>query len=77
MAIAHATTILGWFEHLSEEDMPPEWMWHIGHELERHFDHVKERRKSGARDDDDDQPAGPMIQNEYARGRGRAVAVHG
>lgn len=56
--------------------MPPAWMWHLSHELERHFDKVKERRKSGNRDrDDDDDAPGPMIRNEYARGRGREMAV--
>jgi hypothetical protein len=54
--------------------MPPEWMWHLGHELERHFELVKDRRRAGTRDDDD-EPAGPMIQNEYARGRGRRIAA--
>lgn len=63
-------TILGWFEHLTEEDMPPIWMWHVSHELERHFEMVKERRSSGSDSrDDDDSPM--MIRNEYARGRGR------
>ena len=51
--------------------MPPSWMWHLDEELERHFDRVKERRKSGRTDDD--RETGPMIRNEYARGRGRAL----
>ena len=78
-AVAHAMTILGWFEHLTEDDLPPEWMWHLTEELEDHFEMVKERRKSGASSrDDDERPSGPMIRNEYARGRGREVQVsHG
>lgn len=57
--------------------MPPEWMWHLGHELERHFEQVKDRRKAGNRDTDDEEVSGPVIHNEYARGRGREVAVNG
>lgn len=69
-------TILGWFEHLPEDDMPPVWMWHLTDELEDHFEMVKDRRKSGISSrDDDDQPSGGMIRNEYARGRGREAQV--
>jgi hypothetical protein len=77
-AIGHAMTILGWFEHLGEDDMPPVWMWHLTDELERHFTIVKERRMSNSRSDRDDDETAPMIRNEYARGRGReAQATHG
>jgi hypothetical protein len=55
--------------------MPPPWMWHLDEELEEHFEKVVEKRKSGRDDDDDDHDAGPMIRNEYARGRGRELAV--
>jgi hypothetical protein len=48
--------------------MPPVWMWALPWELERHFEKVKDRRDSGREWDDE---AGPMLQNEYARGRGR------
>jgi hypothetical protein len=69
-------TILGWFEHLSEDDMPPPWMWHLNDELERHFTIVKERRNAGSSRPSDDVPdVGPMIHNEYARGRGREAPV--
>lgn len=67
-------TILGWYEHLTEEDRPPMWMWHLDDELERHFEKVKEKRKSGAAVDDEPE-VGPMIRNEYARRRGRELAV--
>jgi hypothetical protein len=57
-----------WQEHLSEEETPPEWMWHLEHELEPWFENVKQQRddKSG-RSDDREQV--PMMDNEYARGR--------
>jgi hypothetical protein len=52
--------------------MPPEWMWPLDEELERHFDRVKDRRRNpGLRDDDDDDESPTVIHNEYARGRGR------
>jgi hypothetical protein len=73
LAIAHATTILGWYEHLSEEDMPPEWMWHLNDELEEHFEQVKERRRTGQ--DTDADADSTMIRNDYARGRGRQLAA--
>lgn len=53
--------------------MPPEWMWHLNEELERHFDKVKERHRSGRDTDDGDE--GFMIRNEYAKGRGREAAM--
>lgn len=77
-AIGHAVTILGWFEHLTEDDLPPEWMWHLPHELERHFEMIKERHSSGTSSSDRDEGDVTMIRNEYARGRGPAVQVaHG
>jgi len=55
-----------WEENLLAEDMPPEWMWGLGDDLEEWFDEVAERYKSGrARDDDD----GDMTENEMARDR--------
>jgi hypothetical protein len=67
-AITHARTIVTWHEHLTEEDMPPRWMWHLPDELDDHFERLKDARRSDNSDDDD---TGPMLQNEYARGRGR------
>jgi hypothetical protein len=74
-AIGHAMTILGWFEHLPEADMPPVWMWHLSDELEKHFTKVKERRMAGTSSAEDDRIDGPVIHNEYARGRGREAQV--
>lgn len=67
-------------EHLTEEDMPPQWMWPLAEQLEDHFEKVKERRKSkydSGPDDDEDEVNAPMIRNEYARGRGREAAGNG
>lgn len=70
MAIEHANRILDWQENLLEDEMPPEWMWHLDHELEPWFDEVERKREEryGARDDDRDERV-PMMDNELARGR--------
>lgn len=70
MALSHAVMILGWQEHLLEAEMPPRWAWCLDEELNRHFERVKSDRDSG-RDRDYDDADGPMMQNEYARNRGR------
>lgn len=65
--------IIQWRENLTEEEMPPEWMWDNDEELERHFERIKaKRRRAGPGDDDDDDDQGLTVHNEYARGRGRA-----
>lgn len=48
--------------------MPPKWMWGLDEELNRHFELLNEKR--GGDRDDDDEPAGPMLKNEYAKHRG-------
>ena len=69
MAITHAQTILHWQENLMSEDMPPEWMWPLGEELDAWFAAVKERHeeKYGRKEPLDDAP--DMAQNELSRGR--------
>lgn len=44
-------------------------MWILNEELEAHFEWVKDRRNPDG--DSDDNDGGPMLQNEFARGRGR------
>lgn len=69
MAIEHANTVLSWQENLSEEEMPPEWMWTLDHELEEWFEHVAHDRKTrfGGGGSDDDETS--MMGNELAKGR--------
>jgi hypothetical protein len=67
MAISHATSVLSWFENLSTEEMPPQWMWPIDEEITRHFERIRDARSNGTSLEDDD---GPMLRNEYARNRG-------
>lgn len=71
MAISHAERICDWYEHMSAEEMPPSWMWHLDDELEAHFDEVERKRKEkfGGGSSDDDEIDGPVMQNEFAKGR--------
>lgn len=69
-AIAHANMIIGWYENLMEDEIPPMWMWHLPDELDRHFTDVRANRKAGTQPTDDDID-GPVIENELAKHRGR------
>jgi hypothetical protein len=62
-----------WQENLPNKEMPPKWMWALDDELTRHFDWVQRQRDDPNDDRDDDEPrsVGPMLQNEYAKNRGR------
>jgi hypothetical protein len=62
--------VLAWQENLPEDEMPPRWMWTLPEELDRHFRDVRAKRRNGQHDDDE-EITGPVIENEYARGRGR------
>lgn len=46
MAIDHAQRILDWQENLASEDMPPQWMWPLDHELIAWFDDVRRRHEA-------------------------------
>lgn len=57
------------------EEVPPEWMWTLDHELELWFEEVERKREEkfgrGSSGDDDELP-GEMMRNELAdeiRGR--------
>ena len=66
-AIQHAHTILGWFENLSEEEIPPGWMWPFPDELEEWFDEVKElRRQKNDRGGNGDPEAPNMDGNAWS-----------
>lgn len=72
MAIEHANTVLDWQENLTDDEMPPEWMWHLDSELSSWFDEVKRKRddRYGGGDRDDDRPTTvPLMENELAKGR--------
>jgi hypothetical protein len=44
LALEHAYKILNWQENLSDDEMPPRWMWHLDWELEAHFATVRRKR---------------------------------
>jgi hypothetical protein len=71
--VARAALILHWQENLTEKEMPPKWMWGLDEDLNRHFERLNEERGGSSRDDEDDEPSGPMVKNEYARSRGRGA----
>jgi hypothetical protein len=62
--VEHASAIIHWQENLSNDEVPPEWMWSVESELEIWFERVQTEREErygggGKRDE-------PMMQNEYA-----------
>lgn len=62
--------VLTWQENLTNEEMPPQWMWPFDEELEVWFEEVDRQRKNRfGSSDDDDEPMGAMMQNEYAKDR--------
>lgn len=69
-AIGHANKILSWYENMSDDDIPPEWMWVFDELLEEWFDDIRKARTS------DTGPTVkhtevPMMENELATGRGK------
>lgn len=63
-AVEHSNNILSWQENLPEDEMPPEWMWSVDHELEIWFEKLKDARaeKYGT-----PREESPMMSNEYAQ----------
>ena len=63
--------ILEWQENLSEDEMPPDWMWPIEESLTSWFEKVKEDREkkysSNSTSSGDQQTV--MMENEFAKGR--------
>jgi hypothetical protein len=59
---------LSWQENLHSDEIPPEWMWAIDHELEEWFEEVKRAREEryGSPSEDESRP---MMQNELTKGR--------
>ena len=47
--VDHALKILYWQENLVEKEMPPFWMWHLDHELNKWFEKVKNERQGEGR----------------------------
>jgi hypothetical protein len=45
-----ATTVLGWFENLPSEEVPPREIWGFPRELDKHLSYIMKRRRSVDRD---------------------------
>lgn len=58
--IHHAFAILSWLENLSDEDMPPSWMWAFDEELTDWFDAIQAKHKSEMSGDETSE----MMKNE-------------
>lgn len=57
--------MLEWYENLTDDEIPPQWMWPFSDELERWFAQVqadREARFGGGGDN-----SGHEIRNEYVR----------
>lgn len=67
--ISHATKIMDWHENLTEDDVPPEWMWPFDKELEKHFEQVKKNMEDPTPKATDDRTEVPLMQNELAHDR--------
>lgn len=70
-SVEHALGILNWQENLSSEEMPPEWMWSLDHELEPWFERVTEEReeKCGGGSDSRERSNGSgFMKNELTEG---------
>ena len=66
-AISHANKILDWHENMVEDDIPPEWMWTFDEALNEWFEDLKASRANPT----PEHTEVPMMENEFAAGRGR------
>lgn len=74
MAIQHAHQVLDWNENLLEDEMPPEWMWPLDHELVPWFDDVKRKREEKYGTSSDSGSARetvPLMDNALTEGKRR------
>lgn len=64
-AIAHANKVLDWFENLTTEDIPPEWMWPFSDEITIWFDDIKQKKADEISAGDTGDTVAPMEKNEH------------
>lgn len=74
MAIEHALNILSWFENLSKDERPPEYLWDDTEGLNEWWERVEAKRNDGTptsrgHQDHDPTDAGgqEMVENDQAR----------
>jgi hypothetical protein len=66
-AISHALKILSWHENLPSDEIPPEWMWSLDHEIEDWFiqvEYLREQKFNGGGEESYDPAV--LDTNEYA-----------
>lgn len=68
--IAYANKILDWHENLTEEEVPPEWMWPFEDDLKEWFDEVKAARNDRYGGSSSSDETVEMMSNEFSRSRG-------
>lgn len=59
-------------ENLIGDEMPPEWMWPLDHEIEDWFKEIERKRKekySSTNSSNETEESGPMMENEYSKSR--------
>lgn len=61
--------ILDWKENLTEEEMPPSWMWHLDEELAPWMEDVHRARQEKFGSNDSSRETADMMSNELARDR--------
>ncbi len=64
-ALPHAHRILNWYENVSEDEMPPQWMWPFEEKLEEHFATIKANRESETIEDNSGAETS-LTKNELA-----------
>lgn len=73
MAIEQALTILGWYENLPSDEVPPEYLWEDNEGLEQWWEEVKAKHEDGLPimprrgSEDDDEESDEVTQNDLAR----------
>lgn len=66
-ALDQAFKILSWYENLSADEIPPQWMWTLDHELEDWFFEVDLHRQGKFTDGEDNRDQVDMMSNEFSR----------
>lgn len=64
-------------ENILPDELPPEWMWHLEHELDDWFKEIERKRqeKYGASNTGSEEKLpGEMVKNEFAPRRGGKYA---
>lgn len=69
VAIEHAHTVLDWQENLTQDEMPPQWMWHLDEEVGPFLEEVfRDRRESMGGNGNE---TADMMSNDLSKGRGK------